>query len=279
MDAPPELGLTTAEQELLDKFDRRAPQDLPLPPFAGGAGACCWLSLPCAVTRPCAPSCCSYDDYLSSFVTPTDLKYLQSEGAARRIVELGYMHGGGELLRREEFEGRKAALAAYREALLCPKPRQLLSAGRDLSAHPLLRALADRELPVRRGMLATIVFLRCKNARGQEVSGYIDLGQRLTADEAGMAAVFALQARLLPQPTDLSTLNWTSNRLDSCASANFEVVADPATGLAFKNKRDRKVIIVDPEAPSPGDYTTWTEVGTDEYDQAVIFDHVIGRRT
>lgn len=40
-------------------------------------------------------------------------------------------------------------------------------AGRDLSAHPLLRALADRELPVRRGMLATIVFLRCTNARGQ----------------------------------------------------------------------------------------------------------------
>lgn len=38
---------------------------------------------------------------------------------------------------------------------------------RDLSAHPLLQALADRELPVRRGMLATIVFLRCENARGQ----------------------------------------------------------------------------------------------------------------
>lgn len=125
---------------------------------------------------------------------------------------------------------------------------------RDLSGHPLLRALAERELPVRRGSLATIVFLRDRNAKGQvnvcclqpdgwccsrncssqaacrhqkvaqlymlqevsgyidlgqrlaapshsgdsapqmqEVSGYIDLGQRLAADEAGMAAVFALQ--------------------------------------------------------------------------------------
>lgn len=40
------------------------------------------------------------------------------------------MHGGGELLPREEFVGRKAALAAQREALLNPKPRHLLSVGR-----------------------------------------------------------------------------------------------------------------------------------------------------
>jgi len=39
------------------------------------------------------------------------------------------------------------------------------------------------------------------------------------------------------------------------------------------------VIIVDPAAPSPGDYTTRTDVQTEEYEQAVIFDHVIGRRT
>lgn len=40
-----------------------------------------------------------------------------------------------------------------------------------------------------------------------------------------MAAVFALQAQLLPRPTDLSWLNWTTNRLESCASANFEASA------------------------------------------------------
>ena len=56
----------------------------------------------------------------------------------------------------------------------------------------------------------------------QEVSGYIDLGQRLAADPAGMAAVFAGEARLLPQPGDLSSLNWASNRLDSAPSATFE---------------------------------------------------------
>jgi hypothetical protein len=40
-----------------------------------------------------------------------------------------------------------------------------------------------------------------------------------------------------------------------------------------------QVIIVNPAAPSPGDYTTRTEVQTEEYEQAVIFDHVIGRCT
>lgn len=55
------------------------------------------------------------------------------------------------------------------------------------------------------------------------MSGYIDLGHRLAADDAGMAAVFAGEARLLPQPTDLSCFNWATNRLDSCSSRCFEV--------------------------------------------------------
>ena len=62
-------------------------------------------------------------------------------------------------------------------------------------------------------------------AGAQEISGYIDLNQRLTGDEAGMAAVFALERRLLPHPTDLSYFNWTSNTLSSSSSPNFEASA------------------------------------------------------
>jgi hypothetical protein len=42
---------------------------------------------------------------------------------------------------------------------------------RDLSAFPLLRALAERELPLRRGNLATVVFLQDRNERGQVQCG------------------------------------------------------------------------------------------------------------
>lgn len=57
----------------------------------------------------------------------------------------------------------------------------------------------------------------------QEVSGYLDFAHRLATDEAGMAAAFALEQPLMPQPTDLSCFNWTTNRIASCNSPNFEV--------------------------------------------------------
>lgn len=57
----------------------------------------------------------------------------------------------------------------------------------------------------------------------------------------------------------------------------LQVVAENEKGLLFKNKRDRKVINVDPKAV-PGDNSTRTELQTEEYIQAVIYDHVTRRR-
>ncbi len=56
-----------------------------------------------------------------------------------------------------------------------------------------------------------------------------------------------------------------------------QVIAENEKGLLFKNKRDRKVINVDPKAV-PGDNSTRTELQTEEYIQAVIYDHVTRRR-
>jgi len=57
----------------------------------------------------------------------------------------------------------------------------------------------------------------------------------------------------------------------------LQVIAENEKGLLFKNKRDRKVINVDPKAV-PGDNSTRTELQTEEYIQAVIYDHVTRRR-
>ena len=62
-----------------------------------------------------------------------------------------------------------------------------------------------------------------------------------------------------------------------CHNATVQVIAENEKGLLFKNKRDRKVINVDPKAV-PGDNSTRTELQTDEYIQAVIYDHVTRRR-
>lgn len=78
-----------------------------------------------------------------------------------------YLHGNDEVLRREEFDSCKADLAAAREAAANPRAQCLLGEGAPLQGRPLLQALAERELPVRQGMLATIVFVRDRNTRGQ----------------------------------------------------------------------------------------------------------------
>jgi hypothetical protein len=57
------------------------------------------------------------------------------------------------------------------------------------------------------------------------------------------------------------------------------VVVDAKSGLLFRNVRDRKLVAVDPAAPSPGDYSTRTELETTECVQAVVFDHVVGKRS
>lgn len=58
---------------------------------------------------------------------------------------------------------------------------QLLSKGMDC-ANPLLAALANREEANRSGKVMTIVFIRMMNLKGQEISGYIDLAQRLKSN-------------------------------------------------------------------------------------------------
>ena len=42
----------------------------------------------------------TYEDYLDSQLTPTDLSYLENEDMARQLVELGY-RGLGDTIRRE----------------------------------------------------------------------------------------------------------------------------------------------------------------------------------
>jgi hypothetical protein len=91
-------------------------------------------------------------------------------------VELGY-RGGGDVIKRADFELRKRAdreKHLHRDS--APKP--LASMGKDLTGRPLLQALAAREELLRSGKLTCILFLRDVNAKGQEVSGYIDVGHR-----------------------------------------------------------------------------------------------------
>lgn len=152
----------------------------------------------------------------------------------------------------------------------------LASAGIDLSDKPFLKALADREESVRNGKLATIIFIRDYNSKGHEISGYIDYGHRLKTED--FRPYFLGKKRLLPRSSDLSFYDWDTSTSTSNSTENFQVKADDEQGLLFKHKRDRKVISVDPSAPSTGDNSIRQEIATDEYVQVVIYDHIARRK-
>ncbi|KAM5192580.1 cilia- and flagella-associated protein 299 [Mantella aurantiaca] len=215
----------------------------------------------------------TYEDFLDSQITPLDLYYLEDEELARQLVELGY-RGSGEVLKREEFEARKAAAEASR---LSQRTQQkiLSSAGKELKDN-FLKALALREEANRNGKMTSIIFIRDKNSHGQELSGYIDFAHRLKTED--FEVYFSGKKKLLPRPTDLSFYNWETHVSTSNASPNYQVIAENSSGILFKNKRDRKILNVDPKAP-PGDNTTRTPIQTHLYKQAVIYDHITRRKT
>jgi len=203
------------------------------------------------------------------------LYYLDDVELARQLVELGH-RGNGEIVKRAEFIARKEASEIAKQQRANKKPKKLASAGKDLDTFPLLKALAQREEAVRNGKLTTIIFIRDLNAKKQEVSGYIDYAHRLKTEN--WEPVFDRTQRLLPKATDLSFFNWETQKATCNATPNFQVIGDNEAGLMFKNKRDRKVINVDPHK-RPGDNTTRTDITTDEYLQVCIWDHVSRRRT
>ncbi|XP_057358350.1 cilia- and flagella-associated protein 299 isoform X2 [Manis pentadactyla] len=140
----------------------------------------------------------TYEDFLDSQITTMDLYYLEDEGLARQLVELGY-RGTGEVVKREDFEARKATIEIARLAEKTQK-KTLTSAGKDLQDN-FLKALAAREEDNRNGKMSSVIFIRDRNSHGQEVSGYIDYAHRLKMED--FEVYFSGKRRLLPRHTDM----------------------------------------------------------------------------
>ena len=216
----------------------------------------------------------TYEDYLDSQITETDMYFLEDEELARHLVELGY-RGSGDTLKREEFEARKKAVRE-RNMHKAIQTKQLTSTGKDFSSSPLLQEISDREELIKNMKLTSILFIRDRNSKGQEVSGYIDLAHRFKIEP--FEPYFEGRKKMMPKPSDLSYYNWETQTSTSNSSPNFQVIAESESGLLFKNKRDRKLINVDPNVP-PGDNTTRVEIKSPDYLQIVIFDHLTRRKT
>lgn len=89
--------------------------------------------------------------------------------------------------------------------------------------------------------------------------------------------IFERKKKLLPKPSDLSYYNWETQLSTSNSTPLYQVIADSSQGLLFKNKRDRKIVNVNPEC-EPGDNSTRIEIKSPEYTQVVFYDHSTRRR-
>lgn len=139
---------------------------------------------------------------------------------------------------------------------------------------PFLKALAQREERVLNGRLLTIIFLRIENpAKKTEVSGYIDYAHRLKTED--FRPIFDGSVKLVPKPSDLSYYNWKTNVCASNDSPNFKVdAASGESGLLFRNKRDRKVINVNPKLKQDDKESIKRfEIFSPDYTQIVLYDH------
>ncbi|KAF4675445.1 hypothetical protein FOL47_007753 [Perkinsus chesapeaki] len=122
----------------------------------------------------------TYEDYLDAQITAKDTFYLGGSDLARQLVELGCRRG--EVLSREEFKEKRETAEREQRRRLQSMVKVLASADKDLTAFPMLRHLAAREEMARNGKIASIIFIRDRNAKGQEISGYIDYGHRLKTE-------------------------------------------------------------------------------------------------
>uniref|UniRef100_T1J7Q3 Cilia- and flagella-associated protein 299 n=1 Tax=Strigamia maritima TaxID=126957 RepID=T1J7Q3_STRMM len=215
----------------------------------------------------------TYDEYLSSQVTPLDLSYLEDEDIARQLVELGY-RGAGDIVKREDFESRKKFANLTRDSIRAQK-KSLFSVGK-VFTDPFLLCLAEREEANRNGKLCTVIFIRDKNSKNQEISGYIDYAHRLANED--FEQYFTQKKKILPRPSDLSYFNWESQIVYGKSSPNYEIVSTDVTSLFFRNRLDRKILDVDPRSASPGDSSVRTVMTSSNYIQLALYDHITRRR-
>ena len=181
-------------------------------------------------------SSADYLQYLDSFLTANDKKYIDDIDVARKIVSYGF-RGPVELPDQ-------------------PSPsKQIVRSKLFVKSDELSLALSKREDEIKDGKLDSILFLKYKDK-----SGYIDIRDRIDND----------LATLKPLRSDLAFLNWKSKfatyKDSTCA---FQVVI---TDNLFSLRHTVKRYTITPG--KGGEYVKKQELHIDGYDKVVFYDIV-----
>ena len=217
----------------------------------------------------------TYEDYLDSLITQEHLYYLGSRDTARQLFEIGCLCGS-EVMGRAKFELKKQELLDQKTTKRSAQV-PLAHLGGELANTPLVQKLAELEDDVRSGQKTVLIFIRGENSNGQEVSAYIDYGDRLRTED--WHPFFQGKRLLKPKITDVSFYNWKTRTTHHNESSNFEVKAENEKGMIFVNKKDMKEFSLDPaDAANPGDNTVRYDIEDPNYTHCVVYVHSSRRK-
>ena len=219
----------------------------------------------------------TYEEYLDSRITQDHIYYLGSRETARQIYELGCA-GGPDVMARKKFEQKKQELADQKTTKRNSQvPLAHLNVDK-MCDSPLMQKLASIEDDVRNGQKVALIFIRSINSHKQEVSAYIDYGDRLKQEDWRL--YFSGKKLLKPLPTDLSFYNSKTRTVHTNNTSNFEVKSDSDSGIIVNNKKDLKEFSLDPAMKdNPGDNTVRIDIDDPNYLHCVLYIHSSRRKT
>ena len=205
----------------------------------------------------------SYDDYLDHNVSSTDKFYIDDAEMARYVIQIGGRKAG--LLTQAEFVAKKNAIIASQRYRMRRTRAVARQCAYDAGDSVFLAAIAARDAALGNRSMVSILYLLARNNKGQEISGYIDLGEKLLDTDYGK--LLSGKSRLLPSRKDLSYYNWaTRQSYQRSESLNFQFLPNP--NLSFRVKADQTVISVNTPPTSRLEFSAG-----DFYIEAAFFDH------
>ncbi|XP_030380663.1 cilia- and flagella-associated protein 299 [Scaptodrosophila lebanonensis] len=224
----------------------------------------------------------NYNEYLDSYITTKDRRYLGNRAITNYIVKLGYRSTKAPYKENEFEKRRELALLAIR-----PKIMGIQYYGDYLDPEnkdPVLLEFRKREKPNLTKVLTSIVFTTFHRNDGSEISGYLDLdmswrnAMREAVKHTDWRGVFEGRVRLKPMPHHLSYSNPHYNILKYTPSDNFSVLHDHDYGLLFMHKGDHKIISVGNQITKYSKNASRTMVYSPKLGYVIFYDHIVRKK-
>lgn len=213
----------------------------------------------------------TYENYLDEEITDIDIFYLEEIKLARDLIIVDCLPNHNNIIKKKEFIKIKES-----------EKKEEHRENKDTSSLPLqvdnvtcnfLKEILKRLDAVRNEIIACIVFIRCDNEKNQEISGYIDLSQRLSNNEETQL-LFTKKLYCQPKTSDLSFFNWSTMSCSHNNTKMFTVISDKKPCLMFMCNIDNFILYMNKKRCIDSGIIRQS-ISTQDYSQVVIYEHAI----